>query len=659
MSRKAKTDEEIAVKLNTLIAANSSLRQGFFYNDNGNLISSKTSAVTDIKRVLKYISDNPLPERPPDDMKLERDILVARVYEALQTIISSEAKNENENKAKRSADNMYRDNKVMFENQFKTDEEISLENEASLDKLSILIARVLVSNPTSSASKKKTKPRVGEEEEEEEVTARPQNPIVVLGDSPEDQLKLAASDPLNLGLVESLIVKDLAATNVDVEAVNVELGPEGEIVQSIEQGTGNFLETSAFIVNRDGTSLQVKPREEYAPYTEYKRELDFLAAFLQQRLTIMEDASGQLSRERMEMEIGGFVNEDDIAGNNFQTMAEQFPGLGEAPVPGQAPVVPVADPLADPLADPALNQPEIMPPVPIGNTLDPLAAEPTADQFQEGGSQVAVPTPPTKFKPKYHVDSIELFFGDAEKPAWDLQLERSITELTWGKEGFNRAMDGLILKHSMDFFIWERKSDGTQEEFNEICQVYFCFLRQLQRGSRAPTANVPLSSLIGFGNKLAQAAGGFGEASLTTGGGRSVQNGPFSGASPYTATKSKPGDKPSGPFAGVSPYTVDKKAKSSVKNTAMLEAQQLSRISENEAVSKVVEEFDKRQKDWKNKPFANEYIVEAAARLPKGDLQGTGDPKDPTGAFQYGIATKRAINIKIREEEPIKISRHL
>ena len=156
---------------------------------------------------------------------------------------------------------------------------------------------------------------------------------------------------------------------------------------------------------------------------------------------------------------------------------------------------------------------------------------------------------------------------------------------------------------------------------------------------------------------MAGGGGGFGDTTRT----RPPPYGPFQGASPYNLP---PGQK--GAFSGKSPYEVpkgkqsNKSLRSMVKTAAMMEAEKLVRVPQNEAITRVVDAFDKRPMNWANKPLANEYIIEAAARLPRGNLEGGVDPKDPTDAFQYGIATPaaRAFNFKIRKPPVVKTVRN-
>ena len=89
-----------------------------------------------------------------------------------------------------------------------------------------------------------------------------------------------------------------------------------------------------------------------------------------------------------------------------------------------------------------------------------------------------------------------------------------------------------------------------------------------------------------------------------------------------------------------------------IKTAAEMQAEKLIRVPQNEAITAVVDAFDKRPMNWANKPLANEYIIEAAAKLPKGNIEGKGNPKDPTDAFQYGTATKAALRFNIKPRKP-------
>ena len=105
-------------------------------------------------------------------------------------------------------------------------------------------------------------------------------------------------------------------------------------------------------------------------------------------------------------------------------------------------------------------------------------------------------------QPRYHPIPLALYFGDAGLPPWESELEATIQRLDIPKEDIIRWGDDIIEKYGKRIFIDKRKSD-TKIEFNELLQLQFCVMRNLNRGSRGKTATVNLSDLIGDNSPVA------------------------------------------------------------------------------------------------------------------------------------------------------------
>jgi hypothetical protein len=104
--------------------------------------------------------------------------------------------------------------------------------------------------------------------------------------------------------------------------------------------------------------------------------------------------------------------------------------------------------------------------------------------------------------PKYHLNSILFYFGSTTKPDWDLELEANVyNNAKLKKEEIIKFSDSVIANYGSILFVYIRKSD-TIQEFHELIQLQFCYLRNLARGTRTKMAMVPISSLTNFANKL-------------------------------------------------------------------------------------------------------------------------------------------------------------
>jgi len=282
-----------------------------------------------------------------------------------------------------------------------------------------------------------------------------------------------------------------------------------------------------------------------------------------------------------------------------------FPPLNP---PFTAPIVPF--PLAT-LAPPPLSPPAPAPapaPVPATNDALKLEEEPMQDTLAPTDLQTANIVPKDKNAPRYHQDAILLFFGSETVPEWDLELVESVNKLNWNKKQIRDAIDAIIDRHAENYLILTRKSDGDIQEFLEVIQIHFCFHRQLQRGNRTRTANVPISSIVAFSNRL---------------------NG---------VSSSAPSD----------PATLPDYVPSSRTDAALAS---VVNIPENQATAKIIEAFDARNTDYYGRPLANEAVIAMTLVRPDGNLIGLADPKDPVGSVPKPLSY---LNIKTRKKDPCR-----
>ena len=99
----------------------------------------------------------------------------------------------------------------------------------------------------------------------------------------------------------------------------------------------------------------------------------------------------------------------------------------------------------------------------------------------------------------YHVPSVTLFLGNP--PQWDPELYKNIMNLELSKEQIAKMMASVIQEYGQKIFVYAAKTQ-SKEELNELVQLQFCVMRNLHRGARAKTAEIPISSLVEFSNKL-------------------------------------------------------------------------------------------------------------------------------------------------------------
>ncbi|KAH9259640.1 hypothetical protein BASA81_002062 [Batrachochytrium salamandrivorans] len=102
---------------------------------------------------------------------------------------------------------------------------------------------------------------------------------------------------------------------------------------------------------------------------------------------------------------------------------------------------------------------------------------------------------------RYHPKSLMLYFGSYTSPDWDTELAESIKSIELSEEEIDYFSDAVIKEYGPKIFVEKRKS-SSREEMNELIQLQFCVMRNLNKGPRFRTANVKLSDL----DKLKQAS---------------------------------------------------------------------------------------------------------------------------------------------------------
>lgn len=100
-----------------------------------------------------------------------------------------------------------------------------------------------------------------------------------------------------------------------------------------------------------------------------------------------------------------------------------------------------------------------------------------------------------QYRPRVHPDVIEIFFGQSSYPEWDPDLEKKLMSMELSEARRIEIMEDVIAEYGTKIFIKARKG-SSKEELNELVQLQFCVMRNLQRGPRAKTASVKVSDLV-------------------------------------------------------------------------------------------------------------------------------------------------------------------
>jgi hypothetical protein len=102
-------------------------------------------------------------------------------------------------------------------------------------------------------------------------------------------------------------------------------------------------------------------------------------------------------------------------------------------------------------------------------------------------------------KPKYHINSILFYFGpDLD---YDPELLKNVYSSDMSKEEIIKGIDSIIANYGSILFAYERKSESI-DEFHELIQLQFCYLRNLMRGPRVKMAAMQVSDIVNFQNSL-------------------------------------------------------------------------------------------------------------------------------------------------------------
>lgn len=132
--------------------------------------------------------------------------------------------------------------------------------------------------------------------------------------------------------------------------------------------------------------------------------------------------------------------------------------------------------------------------IPSSNLNKPVVSD-------QGTQVTTTPEVVTSHSPRYHINSIKLYFESETNPQWDTDLENQIFNSTYTSAERIEIMSSIIDKYGPDILVFDRKSDSINE-MHELVQLMFCRMRNMQRGNRMPMANIPVSQLVSFYNKL-------------------------------------------------------------------------------------------------------------------------------------------------------------
>lgn len=275
--------------------------------------------------------------------------------------------------------------------------------------------------------------------------------------------------------------------------------------------------------------------------------------------------------------------------------AESKAILEALPLTSSVPATPAAPAAATTVPAAAVPATTVVPdPIPEDPATATIATNP--DDLPLGDTTTANVNPSLRYRPKYHLDSLLLFFGNNVEPDWDLELERNVLGLKWDSKQTLFGIKSILDQYAEKFFT-SIKTNGIIGEFLELIQLEFLLLRNLQRGTRAKIAMVPVSSLISFANKLNT-------------------------------------DAPADPAQGQGQAQAQGQTQNVKDNSKVIN------ITANQAKANIIKAFDARNTDYHGKPLANEEIVAATQKPRAGTYFGLNDPKDPMNVNKYGISYK-------------------
>lgn len=98
----------------------------------------------------------------------------------------------------------------------------------------------------------------------------------------------------------------------------------------------------------------------------------------------------------------------------------------------------------------------------------------------DAGSPIAITNINVK---RYHPKSLLFFFGSKDIPDWDSELYKEVMKASYEKGELVRYMNTIVEGYGDKIFVYKRLSE-TKEEFNELIQLQFCVMRNLNRGNR-------------------------------------------------------------------------------------------------------------------------------------------------------------------------------
>lgn len=129
------------------------------------------------------------------------------------------------------------------------------------------------------------------------------------------------------------------------------------------------------------------------------------------------------------------------------------------------------------------------------NPDDPnISTDPKEPEPEQVASDTTI-TGPQKVK-RYHPIPLGEFFGSIESDIdWDRELLQTILSSKMTAQEIIESSENVITEFGRKINVLKRKSD-TIEEYNELRQMAFCVMRNLQRGSRSKTASMKVSDLV-------------------------------------------------------------------------------------------------------------------------------------------------------------------
>ncbi len=258
--------------------------------------------------------------------------------------------------------------------------------------------------------------------------------------------------------------------------------------------------------------------------------------------------------------------------------------------------------------DVSIIRPEDVPPEQVLGQKQALGQEQEQPQ-----AQTANVASTSKWKPKYHIDSIKRMYNWDLKglPDWDMPLQETVTSTELSKEDIIFNCDTLISVYGQKLLIRKRLSDGDLLEFLELTELQYSLERGCQKGSRTKSALVPISSLVDFSNKLSRS-------NVQT----NTTDNTLDQTNPEEATSAEDLQQQLG-------------SRTNAPKTGEVPAQPIVSIPTSEAKEKLIEAIDAQAKvkTQEGKPMGNMHLRFIKPIPP--NINGLGSKSDRLGLFRY------------------------